>query len=191
MRRIHKLVAYVLRQWPMLLVIVGCTIAFTATAALEPWPMKLLLDYALGDAKAPAMLVSALDALALEATPTVLVFVAALASLGLFVVNSALGVALGLAWSVGGQRMVYSLAGDLFARLQRLSLEFPGRRSGGYSLTWLNDATWCLYRVADGLMMAPIQQVCTLAVTGSVAFMLDPTLAMLTIAIAPLLAASS
>src|SRR5262245_49284512 len=118
MRRFRKLVAYVLRQWPMLLVILACTLAFTVTTALEPWPMKLLVDYALGETGAPVTFRQALESLQLEPTPVLLVIVAALASLGLFAVNSALGVCLGLAWSVGGQRMVYALAGDLFARLQ-------------------------------------------------------------------------
>jgi ATP-binding cassette subfamily B protein/subfamily B ATP-binding cassette protein MsbA len=175
----------------MLLVILACTLAFTATTALEPWPMKLLVDYALGDAGAGGALESALRPLRFEPTPTLLVIVAALASLGLFALNSALGVCLGLAWSVGGQRMVYALAGDLFARLQRLSLAFHGSRSVGDSLSRLSDDTWCLYKVADGLMMAPIQQFCTLVVTGGIAFAMDPPLAMLAIGMAPCLAASS
>lgn len=175
----------------MLLVILTCTLAFTGTVALEPLPMKVLVDFALGDAGAPPALESMLRSLQLEPTPTVLVFVAALASLGLFAINSALGVCLGLAWSVGGQRMVFALAGDLFARLQRLSLAFHGRRSVGDSLSRLSDDTWCLYKVADGLMMAPVQQICTLFVTGSIAFALDAHLAVLALGMAPFLAASS
>src|SRR5260221_3673064 len=117
MHRFPKLIGYVLRQRSMLLVILACTLGFTATTALEPWPMKLLIDYALGNTEVPPTLADLLLALHIPATPTALVILAALASLGLFVVNSALGVAMGLAWSIGGQRMVYALAGDLLARL--------------------------------------------------------------------------
>jgi ABC-type multidrug transport system fused ATPase/permease subunit len=191
MHRFRKLLGYVLRQWRMLLVILTCTLAFTATAALEPWPMKWLVDNALGDASPPEALASGLRVLGLEPSRTALVFAAAFAGLVLFALNSALGVALGLAWSVGGQRMVYSLAGDLFAKLQRLSLVFHGRRTVGDSLSRLTDDSWCLYKVANGLLMAPIQQVCTLVLTGSVAFFLDRPLAALVVALAPLLAASS
>src|SRR5262245_34416776 len=144
MRRFRKLVGYVLRQWPMLLVILACTLAFTATTALEPWPVKILIDYALGDSVAPPAVQDALGTLQLEPTSKLLVIIAALASLTLFAVNSALGVCMGIAWSVGGQRMVYALAGDLFARLQGLSLAFHGRRSVGDSLSRLSDDTWCL-----------------------------------------------
>ena len=57
MRRFRKLLGYVLRQRRMLVVILTCTLAFTATAALEPWPMKLLVDNALGSVAAPDELV--------------------------------------------------------------------------------------------------------------------------------------
>src|SRR5439155_11236048 len=94
-------------------------------------------------------------------------------------------------WSMSGQRMVYALAGDLFGRLQRLSLLFHGRRSTGDSLSRLTDDTWCLYAVADGLLMSPFQQLCTLLVTGWIAFLLDPLLAAVALTMAPLLAGSS
>jgi ATP-binding cassette subfamily B protein len=172
-------------------VILACTVGYTVTAALEPWPIKFLVDYALGEVGAPAAIDAAMRSVGMEPTPGLLVVTSALASLGLFVLNSVLGVAMGLSWSLGGQRMVYDLAGDLFARLQRLSLLFHSRRSIGDSLSRLTDDTWCLYAVADGLLMVPFQQVCTLLVTGYIAFMLDPLLAALALTLAPLLAGSS
>jgi ATP-binding cassette subfamily B protein/subfamily B ATP-binding cassette protein MsbA len=87
--------------------------------------------------------------------------------------------------------MVYDLASDVFARLQRLSLLFHGRRSVGDSLSRLSGDTSCVYTVANGLLMAPIQRLVTLATMGAVGFALDPLLATLTVAITPLLAASS
>jgi len=175
----------------MLLAILACTLAFAATAALEPWPLKLLVDYALGEAGVSPRVKNFFGWMGLDATPTTLVIAAGLVSLGLFVVNSVLGVLMSLAWSFGGQRMVYALAGDLFGKLQRSSLLFHGRRSVGDSLSRLTDDTWCVYKVADGMLMAPFQQICTLVVTGSVAFALDPPLALLAVSVAPLLGASS
>src|SRR5262245_32157115 len=191
MTRFRKVVFYAFQQWRLLFVVLTCTVGYTATAALEPWPMKLLVDYALGDVRAPATIEAEIRSVNLQPTPTLLVITAALASLGLFVLNSLLAVAMGLSWSLGGQRMVYHLAGDLFAQLQRLSLRFHCQRSVGDSLSRLTEDTWCLYTVADGLLMGPFQQVCTLAVTGSIAFALDPALAALALTMAPLLAASS
>lgn len=191
MTRFRRIFGYALHQWRLLLVITACTFGYSVTAALEPWPMKLLVDCALGDSGAPAAIQSALRSVNLQPTPWIMVVTAALASLGLFVVNSLLGVAMGLSWSLGGQRMVYDLAGDLFARLQRLSLQFHSRRSVGESLSRLTDDPWCLYTVADGLLMGPFQHLSTLLVTGFIAFALDPVLAALTLTVAPLLAGSS
>src|SRR5262249_3396082 len=160
-----KTLAYIFPQWPMLLAILACTLAFTVTAALEPWPMKLLVDHVLGDRGVPQGMQRAFDALGLTATPINLLIVAVLSSLGRFGINGAWTVLVKLGWSLGGQRMVYALAGDLFARLQRLSLLFHGRSSIGDSLTRLTDDTWCVYKVADGMLMAPFRQICTLLVT--------------------------
>ena len=191
-RRYRRLLArYVLRQWPSLLAILALTFLASATAALQPWPMKVLVDYALGDANVPAFLSSSLNAVSLSPTPAVLVVIAAASSLVLFTLNSVLSVALGLSWSIGGQRMVYDLAGDLFARLQRLSLLFHSRRSIGDSLSRLTEDTWCIYTVADGLLMSPIQQIITLGMMICIGFALDPVLATLAVGVAPLLALTS
>ena len=191
MQRYRRLIWYVLRQWRWLAAIFVLTLISSATAALQPWPMKLLVDYALGDAVLPQRIQESVSNLGLTATPTVLVVAAAVASLALFALNSALSVALSLSWNVGGQRMVYDLARDLFARLQRLSLLFHSRRSVGDSLSRLTEDTWCIYSVADGLLMSPIQQIITLTMMICIGFALDPVLATLALAVAPLMALSS
>ena len=132
-----------------------------------------------------------LTRLGLPDTSLALILLAAGMSVGLFVLNSALGVGLSIAWSMAGQRMVYDLAGDVFARLQRLSIRFHSRRSVGDSLSRLMEDSWCIYSLADGLLMAPIQHIFTLGMMISIGFLLDPLLATLAIAVAPLLAASS
>lgn len=189
--RYRRLLGYVLRQRRWLVAIFLLTLASSAAAALQPWPMKLLVDYALSDASVPEQLTRLLQALGLEATPRVLVVTAALCSVALYALTSALSVALSLCWSIGGQRMVYELAGDLFARLQRLSLLFHSRRSVGDSLSRLTGDSWCIYSVADGALMSPIQQLITLAVMVCVGFALDPLLATLALTVAPFLAVTS
>ncbi len=90
MYRYKKLLPYILRQWPGLALIMGLTAALSAVSALQPWPIKLLVDYALGDMSKPGWVVSMLEFLTLGERPTVLVVVAALSSLGIFVLNSAI-----------------------------------------------------------------------------------------------------
>jgi ATP-binding cassette subfamily B protein/subfamily B ATP-binding cassette protein MsbA len=98
---------------------------------------------------------------------------------------------LSLSWNICGQRMVYDLAADLFARLQRLSLLFHRRRSVGDSLSRLTGDTWCIYSVTDGLLVAPMHQAITLCTMIAIGFALDPVLTCLALAVAPLLAISS
>ena len=190
-RRFGKLLRYALREWRWVLAIVLLTAASAVMTAVTPWPMKLLVDYALGDAGTPPALEAILGALSVESSRGTLVVLAALASLALFAINSVLGMGLNLSWNVCGQRMVYALAADLFARLQRLSLLFHRRRTVGDSLSRLTGDTWCIYSVTDGLLVAPVQQAITLAVMIGIGFALDPVLAWLALGVAPLLAITS
>ena len=191
MHGLRKLLPYSLRQLPCLVAILLLTLVSSATTSLQPWPMKFLIDYAVQGTEVFGPLATLLGKFGLQPTPTVLVVVAAIASLIVFALNSVLNVALSLSWNVGGQRMVYDLAGDLFAKLQRLSLLFHRRRPVGDSLSRLTDDTWSIYTVTDGLLMSPIQHVITLVVMTCIGFALDPVLATLALATAPLLALSS
>jgi ATP-binding cassette subfamily B protein/subfamily B ATP-binding cassette protein MsbA len=189
--RFARLTRYVLRQWPSLGAIVPLTIASAAIVALRPWPMKLLVDYALSGSEGPGSLEAVLGRLGLPSNPVTLVVLAAVASLGFSLLGSLLGAALSLAWAAGGQRMVHELGSDLFYRLQRMSLLFHGRTSVGDSLSRLIDDTWCVQSVTNGLLVAPLQQILTLAAMGVTAFALDPSLAALSLVMAPLLAGSA
>ena len=189
--RATSFLPYVLRQGKWLVGIVVLTLLISAAGALQPWPVKILVDYGLRGVTQPPALRGLLESAGMADTSYALIFVAAALSIVLFAVNSVLAVGLSLAWSMAGQRMVYDLAGDVFARLQRLSLRFHSRRGVGDSLSRLMDDTWCIYSLADGLLIAPIQHILTLGMMIVIGFMLDPLLALLAIAVAPFLAASS
>jgi ATP-binding cassette, subfamily B, bacterial len=191
MHKYRRLIKYALRQWPTLVLILGLTAATTAVTVLQPWPMKLLVDNALGHTAVPALVRSFLESLSISPTPTVLILVAAFGSLGLFILNSALDVGLGLAWAAAGQRMVYDLAADLFHRFQRLSLLFHSRRTVGDSLSRLTGDTWCVYTVTGNLLIAPVQHVLTLVAVGAVAWKLDPHLTLVSLMAAPVLGGSA
>jgi ATP-binding cassette subfamily B protein/subfamily B ATP-binding cassette protein MsbA len=191
MSGLGKILPYITQQWGWLLAILMLTIASSAGSVLQPWPMKILVDYALGETAAPAGLKALFNSIGLSATPQALVILAAVASLAVFALNSALSVGLSVCWSMAGQRMAYTLASDLFARLQRLSLLFHSRRSVGDSLSRIMEDTWCVSQLADSLLMAPVQQTLTLIAMVCIGFALDPILASLALAVAPLLALSS
>lgn len=191
MRRYRPLTRYIGRQWPALLLILVLTGVSSAAAALQPWPLKLLVDYALGSEAVPEFVRYGLQALSVGITPVVLIVVAASSSLGLFVIHSALDVILSWAWTAAGQRMVFDLAADLFHRLQRFTFVFHTRRGIGDSLSRLSGDTYCVYSLAHGLLVGPAHQILIMASMGLVAWRLEPTLTAVTLVTAPALGASA
>ncbi len=191
MHRHKRLLPYVFRQWRFLIAIFVLTIASSAMAALQPWPMKLLVDYALGGSPAPARLRSCLETFSLSPTPSVLVAAAAVSSLALFVIGSAMEVTLSFSWTIAGQRMVHELAADLLARLQRLSLRFHSHTSVGDSLSRLSEDTNIVSSLADNMIMSPIQNGTAFVAMICVGYALDPVLATLALTVTPLLGLSS
>lgn len=188
--KLRRLLPYALRQWPKLLAILVLTVSASAATVLQPWPMKILVDYALGDMAVPERVDSTLRTFSLSASPEVLIVVAGLATLALFLINSAFDVALSWSWVATGQRMVYELAADVFAHLQRLSLRFHGRQRVGDLLSRLNGDTWCVYSIVSELSVSPVQQIITLMGIGTVAWMLSPRLTVLIFSVAPVLGGS-
>jgi len=192
MRGSARLLPFVAKQWRMLSIILLLTLLTSAVAALQPWPMKILVDHALRGDPLPQFLRDRLaQSHLLGVEPTSLLLVAAFSSLLLFAINSLLDTGLNWGWAVAGQRMVYELAGALFARLQRLSLLYHARRPVGDSISRLTTDTWCVYSLTASLLVSPIQQILTITTIGGLAWTLDPHLALLSLALAPLLAASS
>ena len=189
--RYATLIGYILRQWPGLLAITALTIAGSGAALLQPWPIKFLADYALGEVAVPSVLRWALEAVTLSPAPTTMVIASAVLSLAIFALGSAINTALSWAWSATGQRMVFDLAADLFNRLQRLSLLFHNRQKVGDSLSRLTEDTWCIYSITDGLFVSPGRHLLVLATMGTVAWRLDPVLTAVCFGVCPVLAGAA
>jgi ATP-binding cassette subfamily B protein/subfamily B ATP-binding cassette protein MsbA len=158
---------------------------------LQPWPMKVVVDYVLGREPLPGPLAIIARLLPAGETLRGLLFWMALAGLVIFAGNSAADIILARAWVRVGQRMVYRLAGDLFAHVQRRSLLFHSRNSVGDSLSRITGDSWCVYRVVDALLFTPAYAL-TLTV-GMVVVMgsMDLGLTLLALAVAPLMAGTA
>jgi ATP-binding cassette subfamily B protein len=174
MQRYRRLIPYILRQWPALGIILALTVTAPLVAALAPWPLKLLVD----------------GVTERQVSPRTLIIYAAAASLALFALSSALDAALSFTWAAAGQRMVYDVAADMFAHLQRLSLLFHSRHSVGDSLARLSGDSYSVYTVVESLLITPAQHALTLLVIGLFAWSLDPVLTLVSLSIAPILAGS-
>ena len=187
MHKYRRLIPYALRQWPGLLFIGAFTMLGSLVIALQPWPLKILVDCALGHTPAPGALRGLLDSFSLQPTPRVLIAAATLGSLGLFALNSFFDVGLTRAWSVVGQRMVHDLAIDLFCHMQRLPLRFHQNNPVGDSLSRLTTDTWCVYKLTDGVLISPAQKLLTLIAIGAVAWHLHAELAAYALVTVPLM----
>ena len=186
----RRFVRYPLRQWHMLLTIILLSVIASASAALQPWPLKMLADDALGGGRPPEVVARAFGWFHVQPTATALVVAAALGSLLLFALATALDVGLTWAWTVAGQRMIYAVARDMFSRLQRLSLRFHSDTPVGDSLSRLSVDTWSVYTLVESVLVSPVQQVLTFGGIALVAWNLDPVLAAIAFSLAPLMAIS-
>jgi ATP-binding cassette, subfamily B, bacterial len=186
-----RVVSYALGHWPALAGIVALTVILSLLAALQPWPLKIVVDYGFGGLDPAEPFRAGLGALGIEPSPANLIWIAGLAAVLLYAVTAPLEAARTWVWSAIGQRMIYRLAGDLFLQMQRLSPLFHVRRTVGDSLTRITGDAWCVYTVTQGILIAPAQHLFTLVAVGIVAWQLDPQLTLLILAIAPLLAVTA
>jgi ATP-binding cassette, subfamily B, bacterial len=87
--------------------------------------------------------------------------------------------------------MVYDLAQDLFARLQRRSLLFHARVPVGDSMSRVTVDSWCVYALASSLLVTPAHAVLMVGLIAVVMFSIEPSLALLALGVAPLMAFAS
>jgi ATP-binding cassette subfamily B protein len=190
MKSYRQPLRYIARQWRRLAAIAAVTVVTSGVAALEPWPIKLLIDHGLEGRPLPARLAALLGGTFSAGGAVSLIALAAVASLTLFAIGAALSIALSWLWGVAGQRMVFQLSTDLFCRLQRLSLAYHHRTPLGDSLSRLGGDTHSVYTLTSRLF-SPVEQVITLVIIGTVAWHLNARLALFAVAAAPALAAAS
>jgi ATP-binding cassette subfamily B protein/subfamily B ATP-binding cassette protein MsbA len=175
-RKYRRLLSYAVadgRGWAL---IVCVTLLSGAASLLQPWPMKVVVDHVLGEQA--------------EGARALLAWMV-LAGLGLFGVGAVADVVLARAWVRIGQGMVYRLAGDLFAHLQRRSLLFHSRNSTGDSLSRVTGDSWCVYKVVEALLFTPLYASVMLASLVVLMARLDPGLTLLALAVAPFLTGTS
>ncbi len=186
-----RLLRYPRGEWRLLLFLLGLGAALAAVAALQPWPLKLLVDQALGDQPPSPGLARFLENLGWPSHGSGVILLAALAGFGLVLLGVVIEVIHSWVWTLVSQRMVYRLAGDLFYRFQRLSLMFHRRQRIGDLLSRLTGDAWAVATLVEALILSPGRHVLTLLAIGLLAWQLDPSLTAISLALGPLLALAS
>jgi ATP-binding cassette subfamily B protein/subfamily B ATP-binding cassette protein MsbA len=181
--RFRPLLRYPRAVTPWLVLAAGLSIVASMATALQPLPLKLLVDHALGGEPLPAT-VERLLLFGAEPRPLTLVLAAAVASFVVTVVVVALNGLLGLLWEYTGRQMVRDLRSDLFDRLQHRSPVSRREGARGDLLARLSTDTWAVYTAVQTLVSAPLQRLLTIGAVGVTAWILSPSLTTLLLAVA-------
>ena len=191
MRKLRRLLAYAAPHRRAFAVIGLLTLVSSALAALQPWPMKLLADHVLDSKPVPAVILALFQALNLSPTASALLLFIVLTGLVLFALNTVVELVVTRGWTARGRRMVFDVAEDLLARLQRRSLLFHTRTPVGDTMGRINTDSWCVYQVLDTLVFAPGHALLTIGLMVFLMLQLDVMLTVIALAIAPFMVVAS
>ena len=186
-----KLFHYPLLYWRGWIFILVLTLASTCFNLVQPWPMKVLVDQVFDQKPFAEGVAHFINIVPGTQTTTGLLFWVALAGLVIFVINSALDIALTFSWIRVGRKMVYDLTCDLFSTVQRRSLMFHNKNSVGDLLGRVTVDSWAIHTVTDTLFFAPGHALLMTIAMVVVMVKINLTLTMIALAVAPLMTAVS
>jgi ATP-binding cassette subfamily B protein len=184
-RRQRRLLRYAKPHWRALLLLTGTMGADVGLDLLKPWPLKLVIDNVLGHRRTPKVLSAILPG---SATPHGLLLWAAGGTVAIFLLGTASTTFYNYFSLRVGQRMVFELAADLFAHLQRLSLIFHSRRALGDTIQRVTEDSYCVSTLVTDALLPLIQAIAMLTVMFVVMWSLEPTLTLVALAVVPFLA---
>ena len=180
-RRQGRLLRYAKPHWRGLVVLVATMLANIGLDLLRPWPLKLLFDNVLGDHPIPDVL----QALPGVDGPRGLLAWVAAATVAIFLLGTLTHMIYTYSSLRLGQRMTYSLAADLFAHLQRMSVLFHTRRPVGDLISRVTGDSWCVNTLVTDALVPALQSLVTLVAMFVVMWNLQPTLTLLALGVAP------
>jgi ATP-binding cassette subfamily B protein/subfamily B ATP-binding cassette protein MsbA len=178
------MLSYAVRQWRGWTAVLATTLLGTGASLLAPLPLKVLVDSVLGRHPTPAVM----RWLPGAGTHHGLLVWVVIAEVLVFVVASSVDVASTFLWTIVGQGMVFALARDVFAKVQRRSLREHLRHPVGDTIERVAGDTWSAHTVIDELIFTPLHSLVTIVAVALVLWSLDSGLTLVAFAVAPLMA---
>jgi ATP-binding cassette, subfamily B, bacterial len=178
-----RLLPYVRAEWRLLWLTVLAMLGATLLTLGQPWPMQAIVDSVLGTAPTPPWISAPLGDLSKGGLLAVAVslMVAALFFRQLLVLGQ------GYFAQLLGQRMVFKLRCDLYAKLQRLSLRFHDHSSVGDLIYRITEEAAVLQNIVTyGFVPLAIQFITAVGITSTI-FLLDMRLGFTALAVVPVL----
>jgi ABC-type multidrug transport system fused ATPase/permease subunit len=178
-RGFPRALVYLRPYWKLGIVVVLGTLVSAVVGLALPWPLALLVDGVLGEEEPPAFVADLVgaDKYSLLVFAVVLGFALTLLGNALALLNNYAGTKL-------EQRMVLDLRSDLFDHCQRLSLTFHDKTMTGELMSKINNQAASVGRVV--MTIPPLaQSAITLVGMFVIALLIDPLLALLSLAVVP------
>lgn len=191
MRRYLKILRYALPHRNLFAGIFLLTLAVSGLAILQPLPVAWVVDYLLKAEPLQGTLKTILDFFAPQTSRMGMLAIFTISGVVIYLLNSAMDVALTYAWTVAGRRMVNDLMLALFARLQRRSLLYHSRVEVGDSIGRVMVDSWCVHNMLDTICFTPL--LALLSIVGMVVVMAayQPMLTLIAVVVAPFMVAAS
>jgi ATP-binding cassette subfamily B protein/subfamily B ATP-binding cassette protein MsbA len=176
---------YALVRWRALTFVLGLMLVKVCMDVLLPWPMKVLVDNVLADQPLPDVLAGPVSLLPGAGTREGLLVWCVGATVVLFLLGWAEGLAAALADLAFGRRLVFDLAGDLFAHLQRLSVRFHGQHPVGDTVRRVTSDCGCVATIVRDALLPLLTTAISLVAMFAILWSIDPVLTLLALAVVP------
>ena len=187
--RFRPLWPYPARQWKQLVGVGLVTIVASFATALQPLPLKLLIDNGIGDRAIHGLPARLLGAIGLDDLGRRgIVTIAAAMTLLLTLLFAAMTAVLNWQWEIAGQSMVSDLMRTMHRALQRLSLQYHQQHDPGDLLSRAQWDSESIYTATSSLLIAPVVSLLTIGVVGWSAWNQSVRLTVVVVAVAPVLA---
>jgi ABC-type multidrug transport system fused ATPase/permease subunit len=178
-------VGYALRRRAALAAVIASMLLKVGLDVLKPLPMVFLIDYVLRGREMSPALARLVALLPGAPTPANLIAWSVAGTVVIFLLSWAVGLAATYSNISLGQRMTYDLAGDLFAKLQQLSLHFHGRKSVGDNIRRVTADSTCVSAIVKDALLPVFSAVVTLVAMFGILWRIDSSLTLLSLAVVP------
>jgi ATP-binding cassette, subfamily B, bacterial len=177
--------SYALRRLMPFATVVMSLLLKVGLDLLKPWPTVFLIDYVLrGKTMTPAVekIVRLLPG---TPTPYTLIAWSVAATILIFLLSWLIDLAATYANISLAQRMTYDLAGDLFAKMQQLSLHFHARKSVGDNIRRITADCTCASIIVKDALLPVGSSVVSLIAMFCILWRLDVSLSLLSLTVVP------
>ena len=188
MSKIRRLIPYVWPHRKGLAIVLITLVIGVGLDVILPWPVKILVDNILGKQPLPQSVTAAISHIPGADTASGLVAWLAMATVLIHLAHNILAMISTTAFVSLGQRMVYDLGADLFLHLQHMSLRFHGQQQVGDLVSRVTVDTYCVQTFVSSIVFPMMHSGLTLIAVFGILWSLEPGMALLALAVVPLLA---